>query len=75
MNNNFKYNKNRNQYPLKIITQIDAIEIDEVSELETLLLIDDGDIDISDVPKHIIEKHGLKVLVAYEDVPAQNANE
>ena len=66
MNNNFYYDRRLNAYPLKIITQIDAIDSDDIAELGKLLLIDKDSIDISEVPLHVLKKYGLKVLIAYE---------
>ena len=73
MSDTFKYDTRRNCFKLKIITQIDIIDRDNVIELEKLLLIPKGSINISEVPQHILNKYGLKVLIAYEDVPAPDA--
>ena len=69
MSNYFKFDKRRNVYPLIITTQIDFVDSDEIAELEKLLLIPKDSIGISAVPKHIMKRHGMKLLFAYEDFP------
>ena len=69
MSNYFKFDKRRNVYPLIITTQIDIIDRADITELEELLLIPKDSIDISAVPKHIMKGYGMKLLLAYEDVP------
>jgi hypothetical protein len=69
MSNPFSYNPIRNQYPLKIVAQIDLVDRDEIAMLEEQLLIPPGSIDLSGMPPHIMEKWGAKVLIAYETIP------
>ena len=75
MNNNFYHDRRLNAYPLKIITQIDAFDSDDIADIEMLLLNQKGSIDISEAPQHVLKRYGLKVLIAYEDCPAPVATD
>lgn len=67
MINSFTYIKQRNAYPLVLISQIDVIDDDDLAEIETTLDIPEGSIDTSAVSNRIKKNYGYKILIAYEN--------